>query len=138
MRLILRPLMPPRSLIELMYAIRPFPVLLSGDAGPLNGNVAPTFTSALVTPGVSARACAPIIVAPITAASMDFLNIDISFVRRRFASLITASATGSWCGFAPFLAVHHSARGCRLGRLPGRPFDRQLPQLVFEYLASRG
>src|SRR6266536_6717898 len=77
MRLILRPLMPPRSLIELIYAIRPFPVLLSGDAGPLNGNVAPTFTSALVTPGVSARAGAPRIVAPIAAASMDFLNIDI-------------------------------------------------------------
>lgn len=28
------------------------------DAGPLNGNVTPTFTSALVTLGVSARACA--------------------------------------------------------------------------------
>src|SRR5215216_4250534 len=83
MRLILRPLMPPRSLIELMYAIIPFPVLLSGDAGPLNGNVAPTFTSALVTPGVSARADAPAIVAPIAAASMDFQNIDFSPVRRR-------------------------------------------------------
>src|SRR5437879_6608504 len=50
---------------------------MSCDATPLYGNVAPTFTSALVTPGVSARAGAPRIVAPIAAASMDFLNIDI-------------------------------------------------------------
>jgi hypothetical protein len=64
------------------------PVLLSGDAGPLKGNVAPILISIFVTPGISARACAPAIVTPIAAASMDFLNIDFPLVRRRIASLI--------------------------------------------------
>jgi hypothetical protein len=41
-----------------------------------------------VTPGISARACAPKIVTPIAAASTDFLNIDFSLVRRRVAPLI--------------------------------------------------
>ena len=31
--------------IELTYAMRPSSVLLSGDAGPLNGNVSPTSVS---------------------------------------------------------------------------------------------
>src|SRR2546428_12262593 len=63
--------------------MRPFPVLLSGDAGPLNGNVAPIFTSDSLTPGVSARAGAPAIDTASAATIMVSLNIAIS-LRRQF------------------------------------------------------
>ena len=43
----------------------------------------------------------------------------------------------SWRGFSHSQGLR-SARGCGIGRLPCRPFDRHLPQLVFEYLAGGG
>jgi hypothetical protein len=74
MRFIFRPLTPPRSLMEFTYAMRPFPVLLRDEAGPLNGKVAPTFISVSVTPGVSPANDGPTAAIAATKATINVFN----------------------------------------------------------------
>src|SRR5260370_38671088 len=54
MELILRPLIPPRSLTDCTYASTPGPTSPIEDGGPLKGNTPPILISVAVTPGASA------------------------------------------------------------------------------------